>query len=556
MEATALPAKRFRLVGCISILERLAPINTIDRGKKPGNLLAAADVLLETTGLVERIMAKDGKFRWSKLIWVLAVLGAAAGVVMYFNNDHAEAPQYQIAAVTRGDLIQAVTASGTLNPVLNVQVGSQISGNIVKLFADYNSLVKSNQVVAQLDPAIFQASVHQAEGDLANANASLELQQAEITRSKALSKDKLISQSEYDKTVATLHQAEAQVKIKQAALERSQLDLAHCTIYAPVDGIVISRNVDVGQTVAASMNAPVLFQIANDLSNMQIDANVSEADVGTVEEGQNVSFTVDAYPNRTFIGRVVQIRNSPITVQNVVTYDTVIGVTNSDFRLKPGMTATTSITSAQRTNVLRIPNAAFRFKPPEPPTNQTMVARLLAKVGLVKDVKPPATNAVQVAKAGGTNKVGTAENASLPLTGNEPPEVLMRRVREMRDRGEEPSPEIRAKLRELFQSGALQRTGPGGGPMGGAAGSRPRSAPAWRNIYIMSTNTPPGGGDPVLMPQSVRVKTGITDGSYTEIADGLQEGDPVITAVKLPAVQATAPAPAGQSPFGGPPRMR
>ena len=132
----------------------------------------------------------------------------------------------------------------------------------------------------------------------------------------------------------------------------------------------------------------------------------------------------------------------------------------------------------------------------------------------------------------------------------------MRRVREMRDRGEEPSPEIRAKLRELFQSGALQRTGPGGGPMGGAAGSRPRSAPAWRNIYIMSTNTPPGGGDPVLMPQSVRVKTGITDGSYTEIADGLQEGDPVITAVKLPAVQAAAPAPAGQSPFGGPPRMR
>ena len=288
--------------------------------------------------------------------------------------------------------------------------------------------------------------------------------------------------------------------MKEASLERAKVDLAHCTIYAPVDGIVISRNVDVGQTVAASMNAPVLFQIANDLSKMQIDANVSEADVGTVEEGQNVNFTVDAYPNRTFIGRVTQIRNSPITVQNVVTYDTVIGVTNADFKLKPGMTATVSITTAQRTNVLQVPNSALRFKPPEPTTNQTVVARLLAKIGLGKETKPAATNAVQVAKAGGTNKVETAEGAAPALTGNEPPEELMRRVREMRDRGEEPSPEIRAKLRELFQSGALQRGGRGGPGAGGGGGSRPRSAPAWRTVYVLVTNTPPGGGEPVVAP--------------------------------------------------------
>src|SRR5664279_262150 len=327
-------------------------------------------------------MASNRKSGWSKWIVILVILGAAVGAVYYFKNDHTEAPQYQSVTVTRGDLTQAVTASGTLNPVLNVQVGSQISGNIAKLFADYNSLVKSNQVVAQLDPAIFQAAVHQAEGDLANANAVLELQQVEAKRSKALFDSKLVSNSDYDTAVANLHQAEAQVKIKQAALARAQLDLDHCTIYAPVDGIVISRNVDVGQTVAASMNAPVLFQVANDLAKMQIDANVSEADVGTVEEGQNVSFTVDAYPSRTFIGRVVQIRNSPVTVQNVVTYDTVIGVTNADFKLKPGMTATVSITTAQRTNVLKIPNSALRFKPSEPSTNQTLVARLLAKVGL------------------------------------------------------------------------------------------------------------------------------------------------------------------------------
>ena len=502
-------------------------------------------------------MAKDGKFRWSKWILILVVLGAAVGGVMYFKNDHTAAPQYQTAPVTRADLTQVVTANGTLNPVLNVQVGSQISGNIAKLFADYNSLVKSNQVVAQLDPAIFQAAVHQAEGDLANAKAALELQQVQERRSKVLFDNKLISDSDYDTAVASLHQAEAQLKMKQAALERAQLDLDHCTIYAPVDGIVISRNVDVGQTVAASMNAPVLFQIANDLSKMQIDASVSEADVGTVEERQRVNFTVDAYPNRTFIGSVVQIRNSASNVQNVVTYDTVIGVTNADFKLKPGMTATVSITTGQRTNVLKIPNAALRFKPPEPSTNQTLVARLLTKVGLGKELKTAATNAVPVAKAGGSNKVETAENTSPPLTGNEPPEVLMRRVREMRDRGEEPPPEIRAKLRELFQSGALQRPGQGGASMGGGNGSRPRPASAaWRTIYVLATNTPPGGGDPVLVPRAVRVRAGITDGSYTEITDGLQEGELAIIAVRSSSAQAATTSTSGTSPFGGPPRFR
>jgi HlyD family secretion protein len=500
-------------------------------------------------------MASNRKFRWSRLVVVLLIVGAAAGGLVYFKNDHTEPPQYQTATVTRGDLTQAVTASGQLNPVLNVQVGSQISGNIAKLYADFNSLVKSNQVVAELDPAIFQAAVHQAEGDLKNAKASLELQRVQEKRSRELFASKLVSASDYDVVVANLHQAEAQVGMKEASLERAKVDLAHCTIYAPVDGIVISRNVDVGQTVAASMNAPVLFQVANDLSKMQIDANVSEADVGTVEEGQAASFTVDAYPSRTFIGRVTQIRNSPITVQNVVTYDTVIGVTNSDFKLKPGMTATVSITTAQRTNVLRVPNAALRFKPPEPPTNQTVVARLLTRIGLLKETKPAATNAVQLAKAEGTNKVETAEGAPPPLTGNEPPEVLMRRVREMRERGEEPPPEIRAKLRELYQSGALQRSGPGGPPGAGGGGSRPRSAPAWRTVYTLVTNTPPNGGDPIPTPKAVRVRTGITDSSYTEISGGLEEGDVVITSVKTTATQTPA-APSGNSPFGGPPRFR
>jgi HlyD family secretion protein len=502
-------------------------------------------------------MATNGKSRGTKWLLIAVVVGTAIGAVLYFKNDHTEAPQYQTVTVTRGDLVQAATASGQLNPVLNVQVGSQISGNIAKLFADYNSLVKSNQVVAQLDPAIFQASVHQAEGDLANAKASMELQRVQENRSMQLFTNNLISASDYDTAVASRHQAEAQVKMKEAALERAKLDLSHCTIYAPVDGIVISRNVDVGQTVAASMNAPVLFQIANDLSNMQIDANVSEADVGAVEKGQQVTFTVDAYPSRSFVGTVTQIRNSASNIQNVVTYDTVIGVTNADFKLKPGMTATVSIITAQRNNALKIPNAALRFKPPEPATNQTLVARLLAKVGLGKETKPAATNAVPVVTGGSSNKVETAETAAPPLTGNEAPEVLARRVREMRDRGEEPAPEIQAKLRELRQSGALPRMGPGGGSGGGGSSSRPRSAPAWRTVYVLTTNTPPGGGDPVIKPEPVRVRVGITDTatSYAEVIEGLKEGDTVVTAAKLPA-QAATPAPGGQSPFGGPPRMR
>jgi len=500
-----------------------------------------------------KIMANNRKVRWVKWLLILALLaGVIGGGIWYFGSDRDNAPQYQTATVTRGDLTQVVTASGTLNPVVNVQVGSQISGNILKLYADFNSPVKSNQVVAQLDSAIFQASVHQAEGDLANTKAGLELAQINATRSAELFTNNLIAQSDNDKARADLHQAEAQVKIKEAALERSKVDLAHCTIYAPVDGIVISRNVDVGQTVAASMNAPTIFVIANDLAKMQIDANVSEADVGTVETGQTASFTVDAFPNRPFTGKVVQIRNSPITVQNVVTYDTVIEVSNPDLKLKPGMTATVSITTAQRPGVLKVPNAALRFKPPEPVTNQTFAAKLLAKIGLGKESRKAVTNTLPTASTVGTNRVASSESSSPPLTGNEPPEELARRVREMRDRGEDLPPEIRSKLRELYQSGALQRTGGGGPGMATGAGARPRSAlSASRTVYVLATNAPPGGGEAVPTPQPVRIKLGISDGLFTEITEGLKEGDAVITAVKLPQSQAATPPPAGTSPFGG-----
>jgi HlyD family secretion protein len=273
------------------------------------------------------------------------------------------ASSYQTATVTRGPITQLVTATGTLNPVVNVQVGSQVSGNIAKLFADFNSEVKAGQTVALIDPVLFQAAVTQAEGDLASAQAALELAKLNAARTQKLFVEKNSAQQDVDSATANLHQAEATVKLKQGAVDKAKADLDHCTITSPIDGVVISRSVDVGQTVAASLQAPVIFQIANDLTKMQIDSNVAEADVGAVEVGQDVDFTVDAFPTRTFHGKVVQVRNAPITVQNVVTYDTVIGVDNKDLKLKPGMTANVSIIIVHKDNVLQLKNAALRYRP-------------------------------------------------------------------------------------------------------------------------------------------------------------------------------------------------
>jgi HlyD family secretion protein len=297
--------------------------------------------------------------------WLLVIIGLLVVAAIVHQCRHGGTANYQTATITRGPVTQAVTATGTLNPVVNVQVGSQVSGNIAKLFVDFNSEVKAGQVVAQIDPALFQATVTQAEGDLANAQAALDFAKVNATRIQELFARKTSSQADLDQAMATLHQAEANVKIKQGALDKARADLEHCTITSPIDGVVISRSVDVGQTVAASLQAPVIFAIANDLTKMQIDTNVAEADVGVVKIDQNVDFTVDAFPMETFRGKVVQVRNAPITVQNVVTYDTVIGVSNPELKLKPGMTANVSIIVAHKDNVLQIKNAALRYRPPD-----------------------------------------------------------------------------------------------------------------------------------------------------------------------------------------------
>ena len=236
------------------------------------------------------------------LVIICAIVAAAAGGVWYFKHGNNNAPQYEASPVTRSDLTQVVTATGTLNPVVNVTVGSQVSGRITRLNVDFNSVVKSNEVIAEIDPSTYEAQLSQVEADLANAKANLELQQANMQRAEKLYTNNLIAGSDYDTAVATRDEAAAQVQIQQASVTNAIADLGYCKILSPVNSVVISRAVDLGQTVASSFSTPTLFQIANDLTKMQIDTSVAEADVGGVLEGQDVDFLVDAYPNRTFHG--------------------------------------------------------------------------------------------------------------------------------------------------------------------------------------------------------------------------------------------------------------
>lgn len=305
---------------------------------------------------------QSGSALWL-ILFLLVLAGGGFAVWWFYFQKKDDKPQYQTSTAKRVNVVQAVTATGTLNALVMVQVGSQISGIIQTLSADYNTPVKEGQVVAQLDPSTYKAIADQNQGDLASAEASLELAQLNEKRKRDLVKDNAAPQADLDKAVADLHQAEAMVQIKKAVLEKSKIDLARCTITAPVDGVVIERKVDVGQTVAAAMTAPVLFTIANDLAKMQIEANVSEADIGGVQIGQGATFQVDAFPGRAFEGKVHMVRYAPVTVENVVTYVTVIDVENKKLELRPGMTATVSIVLAKKENVVAIPNAALRFKP-------------------------------------------------------------------------------------------------------------------------------------------------------------------------------------------------
>ena len=271
--------------------------------------------------------------------------------------------RYRLEEVSSGDVTQTVTANGTLNPVVLVNVGTQVSGTVKKLHADFNSRVKAGQILLELDPTTFQAAVEQSAGNLASANAALKLALANEQRSKELFGLEYVSKQDLDQATQAREAAEAQIQTARGQLRRDRANLAYSIIRSPVSGVVVSRQVDLGQTVAASFQTPTLFQIAQDLSQMQIDSSVAEADIGKIKIGQQARFTVDAFQGRRFEGKVKQIRLNPITQQNVVTYDVVVSVINTDLSLMPGMTAYVSFVIDERSNVLLLPNAALRFKP-------------------------------------------------------------------------------------------------------------------------------------------------------------------------------------------------
>jgi HlyD family secretion protein len=315
--------------------------------------------------------------RRNLILTALCLLLAAAGYAYWRSTDDEAKDGYVTEKIERGTIASTVTATGTVNPVTTVQVGTYVSGPIQAIYVDYNSPVKKGQLVAKIDPAPFAVKVRQAEADVANARAKvqkdladLELKKLTLQRNQDLRAKNLISQndvdtakSNYDQAVAQLALDRASVEQTEAALQAARINLSYTDITSPVDGVVVSRNVDVGQTVAASFQTPTLFLIAQDLTKMQVDTNVSESDIGDIRQGQSATFTVDAYPSKPFRGAVSQVRNAPINVQNVVTYDVVVAVDNPDLELKPGMTATVAIITAERDDVVRVPLRALRFHP-------------------------------------------------------------------------------------------------------------------------------------------------------------------------------------------------
>jgi len=449
--------------------------------------------------------------------------------------------ELRVEAVGRTNLIQSVNANGQITPIRLIQVGSQVSGTITEIKVDFNSRVKSGDVLAHIDPASFERALARADADLSSAKAQEAMAAFNLKRAKDLYVAKLISETEYTQNDVLLQQATASVKMRDAAVESARVDLQRTTIYAPIDGVVIVRNVDAGQTVAASFSTPTLFTIANDLAKMQIELAVSEADIGSVEAGQRVDFGVDAFQNRRFNGTVKQVRYAATTNQNVISYTTVVEVANPELKLRPGMTANASIITSEKTNVVRIPAAALRFAPAPlgitvlPATNTVStndVARPSRRAGMEDLPTPPWM-------AGGQMRRPTDEERDKWLATLTP---------EQKEKYEKFRAEMRKRMAEGGGPGGPG--GPGGGGNGGNGGSTPRPAfegPTLRTLYLAAGKSE-ADGKPIV--QAVTVKVGINDGANYEVLEGLKDGDPLVIGSKGgPAPTAAA---AGGSPFGGP----
>lgn len=302
--------------------------------------------------------------RRRNLIFIGALVIVIVGAAYLWSRNGSDKLSYRVEKVDRGDIVVSISATGTLNAVTTVLVGSQVSGTISKIYVDYNSQVREGELLAQIDPTFLQATVSEQSANVDRAQAQVNEAARNFERTKQLFEKSLISQAELDAAITSLETAQASLKQAEASLERAKVNLRYATIRSPIDGVVISRDVDVGQTVAASLSAPTLFTIANDLSRMQVEASIDEADIGNVKEGQKVTFRVDSYPEEEFTGKVSQIRLAPVVSQNVVTYNVIIDVSNSELKLMPGMTANVIIEVARRDDVLRAPLQALRFVPP------------------------------------------------------------------------------------------------------------------------------------------------------------------------------------------------
>lgn len=302
---------------------------------------------------------RAGKWVWRKKWWIMILAAIVWGISALFGGGTQKVEPLATMEITRGEMRQVVTATGEIQPLNTVSVGSQVSGTIEKLYVDFNSKVKKGDVLLEIEPSVLQASVDEAKASLVSAQSQRNYAKSEYQRNKTLYNEGFISRAEMEQSQTTYEQAEQSVKRMQSQYDRAVTNLGYATITSPVDGTVIAREVDVGQTVAASFQTPNLFKIAEDLSQMQIETSVSEADIGVIKEGQAVTFTVDAYPNQTFDGTVRQIRLSPTTTSNVVVYTVVIDVDNSDLRLMPGMTAFVTIVVTEKFDVFKVQNAAL-----------------------------------------------------------------------------------------------------------------------------------------------------------------------------------------------------
>ena len=444
---------------------------------------------------------------------VLAVAGGGVLAWRAWRGGGEEAITYSTAPATRGRIASQVTATGTLSPLVTVQVGSQVSGRIQELYADFNSEVKKGQVIARIDPQLIESEVARAKANLTAASATVTRAQAELRdakqkweRASALASKQLVAQADadsaraaYDAASAGVASARASLSQARASLKQAETNLAYTTIVSPIDGVVISRDVDVGQTVAASLQAPTLFTIAEDLAKMEVHTSVAESDVGSLAPGMPVEFTVDAYPSDRFRGTVQQVRYSPTTVSNVVTYDAVVAVDNPELKLRPGMTADVTFLTEEREDALSVPNAALRFRPPP---------EVLAELGLSEE-----QFAMRPGRRGGGGAGGAPGRAG--NAAGEPGEGPPR----SRPGGGDPGEGPRSRR-------------DGSQPPGGGGRGRNR-----RMVWVLG----PDGA-----PRPVQVRIGISDGRATEIVGGeLSEGDLVITGMGGEAAPAAGP-PNGQ----------